>query len=85
MDTFAKAFQDSQNPDNAVRNEATKFIEQAKTKPGFLRGMMELSVLADVDTNINLAASIQLKNMCELHWKFWTLEEARIYIDEEDE
>lgn len=46
--------------------------------------MLEISVLTSVDQNINLAASIQLKNMVEAHWQFSSIEEVQAFFDEDE-
>jgi len=74
IQNFWSALDLSVSPDNELRKEAETFIVQAMDKPHFIVAMMQITSNPEYNNgrkiDITQAASIQLKNMAEKHWKY---------------
>ena len=73
-DKFCSALELSISPDNDLRKEAEKFIIESMEKPHFVVAMLQIAsnpeFNKDRNADVTQAASIQLKNMAESHWRY---------------
>lgn len=75
------ALECSLSPDNEVRRKAEKYVFDSMEMNGFCSAMLHIATNQGYNegrkVDISQAASIQLKNMTELHWRFKNPEQAQ--------
>lgn len=82
VEKFCSALDLSVSPDNNLRKEAETFIIESMEKPHFIVAMLQIASRPEWNNgrkiDVNQAASIQLKNMAESHWRY----EDSKYVEE---
>ena len=74
IEKYCTALELSISPDNQLRKEAETYIIESMEKPLFVVAMLQICSNPDYNKDrkidVTHAASIQLKNMAENHWRF---------------
>ena len=74
IEKYITALEFSVSPDNSLRKEAETYIIDSMEKPHFVVAMLQIAsnpeYNKDRKIDVTQAASIQLKNMAESHWRY---------------